>query len=278
MKSARQSVVILIAVAMILVAVGLIFVNNAKGGRQRNEKGENGVRTFSEPVKELVFEAGVCKIEIVSGDTDEYILSYENLTYGTLSDSLKDGTLKITYKPDDRWTGKMIKLKDIDDQKITLTIPKNAFLERALFEVGAADVEVEQMVAKQLYITVGAGKIDADYLKASEEAKLTVGAGSFSAEDVDLMNAELECGVGEMNLSGKIEGDISADCGLGVMELDLNEEQKEYRGELDCGLGKLHFGDIRIERSGKQQYGTSSAKNRMNIKCGLGEVDVYFQK
>lgn len=279
MKSAKQIVFITIGAAMILLAVGLIClkksgdtVNGFTGERQ------SGSYVFSEPIKSLVFEAGACTIEILEGEETQYIVDFENLKYGTLVTEQEGEELKISYKQNNNWTAKMFMDEDINDQKITLTIPKDAELDSALFEFGAAEISMENVTAKKLYLTVGAGELNAELLTATEFAKFNVGAGAFYAEDVALMNAELVCGVGEMNVSGSFDGDTTADCGVGAMELRVRGEQEDYRGELNCGLGEIEFGNIKIDGSGKRSHGTASAERRMDIKCGIGDVDVQFYK
>lgn len=275
MKNMKQGVIVLIAVVMIVLSVGLIVMKKGEDEKSGVPQ-ENGTEIYPGPVDTLVFEAGACYIEVVAGEGSDYILSYEGLKYGTISSSLENGALKISYKQDKDWTAKMFSWDDINDQQITLTMPKDAVLESALLEFGAAEVDIEQLAAEKMYITVGAGELEADKLTATELAKLTVGAGAFYGEDVMLANAKLECGVGEMNLSGDITGESTVDCGVGSMELELEGEQEEYYGDLNCGLGEIQCGNIQIDGSGNKRYGTSSAERRMDIKCGIGEVDVYF--
>ncbi len=279
MKNAKQIVFILIGTAMILLAVGLIIMrrsNDTTKGKQGER--QSGSYVFSEPVKSLVFEAGACTIEILEGEGTEYIVDFENLKYGTLETEQNGEELKISYKQNDNWTAKMFMEDDINNQKITLTMPKGAELDSALFEFGAAEISMEDVTAKKLYLTVGAGELNADGLTATGLVRFNVGAGAFHAKDVFLTDAELVCGVGEMNVAGIFDGDTTADCGVGSMELRVRGEQEEYRGELNCGLGEIEFGNINIEGSGKQNHGTSSAERRMDIKCGIGEVDVHFYK
>lgn len=279
MKNAKQIVFILIGTAMILLAVGLIIMRRSND-TTKGKPGErqSGSYVFSEPVKSLVFEAGACTIEILEGEEAHYIVDFENLKYGTLVTEQEGEELKISYKQNNNWTAKMFMEDDINNQKITLTMPKGAELDSALFEFGAAEISMEDVTAKKLYLTVGAGELNADRLTATELARFNVGAGAFYAEDVALMNAELVCGVGEMNVSGSFDGDTTVDCGVGAMELYVRGEQEDYRGELNCGLGEVEFGDINIDGSGKRSHGTASAERRMDIKCGIGDVDVQFYK
>ena len=279
MKNAKQIVFIVIGAAMILLAVGLIFMrrsNDTTKGRPGER--QSGSYVFAVPVKSLVFEAGACSVEILVGDGEDYILDYEGLKYGTLTHGVEEEVLTISYKQNNNWTAKMFMEDDINDQKITLTVPEHAVLDSALFELGAAEIFMENVSAKKLYITVGAGTLHADGLTATELARLNVGAGAFYADEVALTNAELVCGVGEMSLAGAFDGDTTADCGVGAMELRVRGEQEDYRGELNCGLGEIEFGDIDIDGSGNKSHGTSSAERRMDIKCGIGEVDVQFYK
>lgn len=279
MKSAKQIVFITIGVVMIFLAVGLIFMKKSDDTvKGFTGERQSGSYVFSEPIKSLVFEAGACTIEILEGEETGYIVDFENLKYGTLVTEPDGEGLKISYKQNDNWTAKMFVDGDINDQKITLTIPKDAELDSALFEFGAAEVIMENVTAKKLYLTVGAGELNAERLTATEFAKFNVGAGAFYVDDAALTDAELVCGVGEMNVSGSFYGDTTADCGVGAMELRVRGEQDDYRGELNCGLGEIEFGNINIEGSGKQSHGTSSAERRMDIKCGIGDVDVQFYK
>ncbi len=277
MKSAKQMVFIGIGAAMILLGVGLIFMKKSNDTvRGVSSKGESGSEVFSTPITSLVFEAGACNVEILTGEGEDFLLEYEGLKYGTLTHSVQEEALKISFKQDNNWTAKMFVEKDINDQKITLTVPEDAILDSALFEFGAAEVRMDQVATKELYLTVGAGTLHAKGLTATELAKLNVGAGAFYADNVSLTNAELVCGVGEMEISGLIDGESTADCGVGSMLLTMDGVQEHYYGELNCGLGEIDFGDISIEGSGRKSYGTSSAERRMDIKCGIGEVDVRF--
>lgn len=277
MKSAKQVAFVLIGAAMIFLSVGLILTKKSNDTRNGiSSEGESGSRIFSMPISSLVFEAGACNIEILEGEGTDYIIDFEGLKYGNLTTKPEGETLTVSYKQNDNWTAKMFLDNDINDQKITLTVPKGVVLDSALFEFGAAEITMDGVAAKELYVTVGAGQLTAERLTATELAKFNVGAGSFSAEDVLLTNAKLECGVGEMNVSGTFDGETKADCGVGAMELVVYGEQELYHGDLNCGLGEIDFGTISIEGSGNKTYGTSSAERRMDIKCGIGEVDVRF--
>ena len=271
MQKFKQGIFIAVAIVMVLLCIGLIAVKKSRG----TETVREGTRTFTGTVEQLIFEAGACDIEIREGNVDGFVLSYRGLSSGSISDSLEDGVLKLKYRETSGWLSKLF--RDGAETKVTLTIPKNTVLEQANLEFGAAEVRIDALSAKRLFISVGAGELNAESLTAGEKANLQVGAGAFYADNVNLVNAGLECGVGEMELSGVINGESTVDCGVGEISLTLNGNEEDYSGELNCGLGSIQMGSVIINGSGKQSYGTSSAMSRMDIKCGIGEVDVRFK-
>lgn len=275
MKSFRQGILIAVAVVMIAVSVILILLNQGVKGEATVSETEN----FTGTIEKLIFQAGACEIEIREGGSGEVTLQYQGMRAKDISAGLENGTLKIksTYKSG--WSlGRLIRIgRKKDEAKICLTVPKDMVLKEAVLEFGAAEVTVERIAAEDLTLTIGAGEVNAQYLAGSKSAKLSVGAGSLTAEQVSLVNADLNCGVGELKLSGEILGDSTVDCGVGEVELALTASEEAYRGKLSCGLGSLKFGRMSLDGSGKREYGTSLAENRMDIKCGVGEVEVWFQ-
>lgn len=277
MKNVKQWVFILIALVMIVAAVLLIVWS--KNGDGNGEKITEKTEVFTGELKELIFQAGACEVEMKEGPAGQITVQYENIELKSSESGFSDGVLTIKTKDPKKvnFFGLGFSV-DSEDAKITVTIPADTVLEKATLEFGAAEVTAERISAEELTIAVGAGEFTAEQLVAETSARLTVGAGAFYAEEVHLTNAELECGVGEMELSGVIYGDATVDCGVGALELTLDGQTKEeFRGELSCGLGKLCFGDITINGSGEETYGSSEAENRMNVKCGIGEVNVRFE-
>jgi len=274
MHSFKQWLYILIAVVMIGASVLLIV--RKKDGKNTDDSKTEMITEYTEEIAEVIFEAGACKIEIQEGDSEGVTVHGMNITSSAFSSSCIDGVLKIKYTPKNSWDDFL----DFDNwgkkEKIILTIPKDSVFDQVTMKFGAAEVTAERIQAKDLVIEVGAGEMEADYLFASNSAKITVGAGELHADKVNLTNADLNCGVGEMELAGEIYGKSVAECGVGEINISLTTEEETYRGKLDCGLGEITFGRASVDGSGKKEYGTSSAKNRMDIKCGVGEVDVRF--
>lgn len=281
MKSLKQWIFILIALIMI-GAVAVVIVLN------KDEKKSKGItisdsKVFSEEIKEIVVEVGACEFELMESTSGETRLECNNVKAEYFTGEVKDGVLTIRYEPKGqnitvdffgiRFGGGM----DRVESKIVLQIPNDVCYEKVMMKFGAADVKAEKIAAKQLKIEVGAGRFEADTVLAENEAKISVGAGAFYASEVTLANAELHCGVGEMEMTGYVIGKSFVECGVGEVELVLEGNEEDYCGELDCGLGEIIFGDISIDGSGKKDFGVSDAAYQMDVKCGVGEVEIRFE-
>lgn len=281
MKSLKQWIFILIALIMI-GAVAVVIVLN------KDEKRSKGItisdsKVFSEEIKEVVVEVGACEFELMESTSGETRLEYDNVMMEYFIGEVEDGVLTIRYEPKGQnITVNFFGIKfgggmDSVESKIVLQIPKDVCYEKVTMKFGAADVKAEQIAAKQLMIEVGAGRFEADTVLAENEANISVGAGAFYASEVALANAELHCGVGEMEMTGSVTGKSFVECGVGEVELVLEGNEEDYCGELDCGLGEIVFGDMSIGGSGKKDFGVSDAAYQMDVKCGVGEVEIRFE-
>lgn len=271
--------VIFTAVAIVLIAVCFIWIivsnGTSKGGKNMvsDQVGFEG-----QEIKSMDLKLGACEVQIKEGSS--FGLEYENLQESKFHYSVDNGVLTVKYEGN---TSVGIKFLSFNistknaDPTITLIIPANKEFESVSMEFGAAEVKVENIMAEELKLTVGAGDMILDKLFVTKKAKIKVGAGEIQVKNAELANADLECGVGELDLEGKITGDSKLKCGVGEIDLVIRDAvQEDYYGDLKCGLGQLTFGDISISGSGKKSYGSEGA-NRLDAECGVGEVNVKFR-
>lgn len=275
MKSTKQKVYIAIAVAMIVMSLGLIFYQKITG--KTLAEGKSGTRVFAGPITELTLDIGSCEIEVIEADTTDVTVVYSNLS-GSLSDHCEGGKASLTYKGHTSGFISNLFGGRKESGTITVTIPKDACFDRAAFEFGAAEVKINGLQAKKLHIAVGAGEVTATDICATEKASLEVGAGEFTAKGVDLKNASLQCGVGSMEIEGLIEGKSSIDCGVGSVEAVIRADESDYSGTLDCGIGEVVFGSTTIDGIGSKKTVATDAKHSFDVDCGIGEVSVRFKK
>ena len=111
-----------------------------------------------------------------------------------------------------------------------------------------------------------------------KEADIKVGVGSLEAYDFNCVDIEIECGVGETYISGQIQGDCSIDCGVGEVSLVLTNQEEDFDYNVECGIGEVAIGGRSYSGLSRTQEVDNDADNEMDIKCGIGKVQLTFEK
>ena len=52
----------------------------------------------------------------------------------------------------------------------------------------------------------------------------------------------MDIAMGECQYSGKINKDLSVDCGQGNVEIEIDGTEEEHNYDLDCGMGNILVG------------------------------------
>lgn len=207
----------------------------------------------------------------------------------------KDGTLSISSKAEGSYG-----LAFLTDTETTLYVPQDAEFQQIAITVAAGDLEIdEQLSADLIRIEVGAGEvsIDApltagqiivdvntgtlsgdDRINAREHLKLTAGMGSIELSDVFCENTlYASCAVGNLEVQGRVQGDIDASVDVGNMELELTGNGGDYNYEVDAGPGNVSINDF--DYSGLKQImklqGDPSAQN-IKLKNGVGNLELQM--
>lgn len=160
----------------------------------------------------------------------------------------------------------------------TIVLPKDICLESAIFSVGAAELDIDNINCKMLSVDVGAGEADINNVDATENAILSIGAGEMTIKESNLNNANVDLGMGEFNFVGIIPGNLVLECGMGSASLKLEDVKENHSIISECGMGSID-----IDGSSKVSFGegvtTGSNNNSVyNISCGMGSVDIDFLK
>ena len=130
-------------------------------------------------------------------------------------------------------------------------------------EFGAADVYIEALEGEDISISIGAGNLEADSIKAARSAELEVGTGAISV--------------------GYLEGtDLDFDCGIGSLEMVLQGKQSDYTYTLDCGVGTINLGRDSYSGLGRETRIDTSAQSGIakyvEADCGIGEITIEFEE
>lgn len=198
---------------------------------------------------ELHIKTGGEKIAIESSD-DEYEISKSS-----------DVNVVIKDKKGANWFGDK-------KREIVVTIPEDLDFDVVGIAAGAGKIDVEKLNAKELKMSLGAGKTVVKNVKVSSGTQIATGAGSFALEDGELHDAKIDLGVGETNIRAKLLGNSKIDAGIGSVNLDLIGT--EYEVEVNKGIGEVRYNDTVVPDDSI----VGSGENKINIHGGIGDIRI----
>lgn len=147
--------------------------------------------------------------------------------------------------------------------------------------IGAGVCEIQEILAEEADISVGAGELHVVYLN-SKKADVEVGAGTLTVQDMEVSGGmELSMSMGSAELNGTISGDLSLECGMGEVTMNLTGSEDDHSYEVECGMGDVQVGSHShggFATSKSWNGGTAEAtKSRFDIECNMGSVNISFE-
>lgn len=160
-----------------------------------------------------------------------------------------------------------------NNSELILYIPNDFVFDGVSIQTGVGKVNIETLSTKQLYLKLGAGKVDINNLNASENAKIDGGAGDININAISINNLDLDMGVGKLALIAKLIGNNKINSGVGKINLSLIGTLEDYEISLDKGIGKatIDGNDMKDNNT----YGTGI--NKLDIDGGIGNIDIEFK-
>ena len=146
-----------------------------------------------------------------------------------------------------------------DTTTVTVYYPESTFFSKVDLELNAGKIEIcSDLLAEELSIQTGAGEV-------------------INSGTIDVTECDLEVGAGSIELTGLSAREISGECGIGSLALEIDGEQSEFYYEIECGVGKIEIGDDSYSgMAGKKTAGNKNADRKMELECGIGDITVDF--
>lgn len=235
---------------------------------------ENGSVEYHElacaGVEELKIHVEGCSLVIEKSSEDDFWLEAKDVEM--LQAYAKGDTLYLTSTCTGKVTTSMIK-----DAVITLYIPQGYYFDRVEIDLGAGEVEAEEIFAKELTAKIGAGKVVIDQCDA-DKLDINVGAGDFEVDDVQTDELKCEVGMGNISLSGTINGDAKAECIMGNISLKLSNAETDFDYKLEAYEGNITLGGKEHSKLVSEEKIDNDASQKMKLKCSMGNIDVSFEE
>ena len=213
-----------------------------------------------ENITDLDISVGACEVLIQESDTDTVQVDASRLKYQALGLELyvveNDGTLFIqTTKNGSLWD--VLSAKHKNGGVLKIYIPKDKDLSTVNLEFGACELKMSGL--------------------SIDHMNLSLGAADCEMEQMNLNFLHAEVGAGNLNYSGTIAENAEIECGVGEVDLNLYGTEQEFNYELSVAMGEIEIEDREYGGLGVGKTINNHAKKDMTIDCGAGSVSVDFK-
>ena len=184
--------------------------------------------------------------------------------------SQNNGTLKLT---DSRtWEQQ----KRDQALELELWLPPR-MLDVVDLDVGASDVQIEELKADHVRIDVGAGLLAVERVDCAE-AEVDAGVGSGTLRQLNASEkAVLDVGAGELIVNRFDGKDIDLDCGVGTLTVTAAGKEADYNYRIDCGIGTIQVGSQSFSGLDRSQTIDNQAGKTVSADCGIGMITLDFE-
>jgi len=227
---------------------------------------------------------------IFSDDIDEELR--ENIIEGEIDVLQIDiNSSNISIKKSDSFkvetNNKNIKVEQVDNKLIIKEKNNNWFnTKKYLLDIylpnivfddvaiknGAGKLQIEELITKEIDLDLGAGKVDINYLKIEEFAKIKGGVGEIIISSGIINNLDLEIGVGKLTLNSYLIGNNKIEAGIGQFDLNLYGKVEDYEITPNKGIGTFKIENQEIQNN--KIYGNGF--NKIKINGGIGSININF--
>lgn len=227
----------------------------------------------AEDVQRLKIKLDCANLVLKEAETDFVLVEAEGVDEIQYACNLEAGKLKIREKV----KGSRKHITKEMPFRVVLTLPFQKRMEKVGITLGAgnADLTEAKLSAKIVKAETGAGNIVMKEVEAQEECSIETGAGNVRIENMYAENMQISCGVGKFEMTGRVEKDLVAECGVGDIIIRLEGKEEDYNFDTSCGIGK-----IKINGSTTGSFGAGTnrrspeAAGTIRLNCGVGKIDL----
>ncbi len=207
------------------------------------------VKLGLEDVKQLTLEVGGITVLMESGDVSECEITGENID--KMQAYTEAGRMYIIAINSD--------VMNTKDSTLHIVFPKDFAFEKMEMEMGAGELKMLDYNCQTLKCEMGAGKLTMDNAYVSGDAKI-------------------ECGAGEVNFQGVIEGNLEAVCAAGNLEMKLsNTDMDDHNYKMECAAGNLEVGEEKVSGLASTKEIDNGMPTTYDLECAAGNLKIEFE-
>lgn len=256
------------------------FFFGPKDRQAKAAKTQSGILTEVYPadrVSELSADIKFGKVVVTDSDTDQIEISIDAPKRYQYECGLKDGAVElIDQTPHSVWNNGVLSEEKV---KVTIAIPEGKRFEEVSFLTNAGKIEITHAIsADEVEFEVNAGELSATQVTAGDELFASVDAGRLEIVRFDAASLEIDCGLGEVEGTGRVTDGLKAECGMGRIAIGLLGREEDYDYTISCDLGSVTLNGKNYTSLGTDKEIDNNTGNEVNLECGIGEIEVTTQE
>lgn len=233
-------------------------------------RGDVDMYSVGSDVDRIDIELGGYILDTVYSEDDNYYISTYNVD--KIQCYAENGVLKLKAVNSNPHWG----MGNIGERQITLSIPKDRYIDSLELELGAGLVTLNGINAGEVSLEVGAGQIFVNNVRA-EELEVSVGAGQVELGGVAVDKLDAEIGMGELAGSVDIRKSADLECSMGNMELTFKGSQQDFNYQLEVAAGNIEVGRNSYSGLANEQKINNGADKDLTIECSMGNITIEFE-
>lgn len=172
-----------------------------------------------------------------------------------------------------------------DSARITIQMPdgmqdQKQVLQELNLEQAAGGIFIDMpLTSEVININVKAGECEASQkLTALKNIFIEVGGGQIDLDEVSAEEISLKANAGQIDTE-KLEADaIRIECGVGDIQTEVAGREQDYDYDVTCSMGDVEIGDNRYSGFSSKRRIENGGGKVMEVDCGVGRVEVSFEK
>jgi len=219
----------------------------------------------------------------VGAGTVEIKLSEDGSCYATYSSEertkfeIKGNKLSVNIKEKRGIFGDTVN----DEEYVCIYLP-SANVADVDIKLGAGTLEtMTDLITDELKVNIGAGEAVFDEVE-SKKADVKIGAGTCSFDKMVTGEVDFDVAMGECVVKHITAEKADVKVGMGSADITYDCEKEELSYSANCGMGEIVIGGDQvlagIGGSESQKSEDGEKKQKLDVDCGMGSVNVGFSK
>lgn len=223
----------------------------------------------AENIRNLELDLGGCAVTVTASPDGEYHVQAQKIS--AFQTYTEGDTLYVKGLKTGKWnlsTG----------MKVIIQIPEGTAFDKVEMSLGAGDFKIDAIKATEMEVELGAGRLQVDSLQTGTFA-CEVGAGQAVIDNAAFVgNVTLSVGAGEMLVTGSIPGNLTAECGMGNVEITVTgSTEADHNYEMECAAGNLTAGSRSVAGLVSEQSIDNGAASTYDLSCAMGNMEIRFK-